>query len=672
MDSLRDNLPVIATSAKDVANQIGGAGQTAQHQLDELVSGFERLNDFGAASERQVVSLRKRVDEALAEFATRGEQMGDLTEARFAALNAESEGFRSALDSREVEALASIRTRMQALRDELHEAGETAAEAAAGALTDQSERIDALRADSARIAADLREAEDAALTHWRSQIETLQTRLEDAIAQVTELDRRATDAANAKLGLLRDEAIAIDEKLDERDRAFKAALGERRDALEAAEIESTERMETRLAALDAALAAHREGHIAHLETLRERTAQIENRFAALAGEIDTAAAQGGEAGDLVAIAIAGLSEKLAESREALDGTDMAVAALTDSSVRLLELIQASAKHSRDDLPAAMVASEERLVAIEGRAEAIKALLDEARGAGDGVAHSMAAAGERSRDAMGEVEDFQSRFGETTAAQADAIERLRAGVAALGEESRTLAGEAQDELRSAIAALEDSARQALAAIETDQAERIGKIADTIGTKSGEAIDRAVEEHSAEALARLDEATRQTTATAREATVQLRDQLAKVNELTGNLETRIARARERAEEEVDNDFSRRVALITESLNSNAIDISKAFSVEVADTSWASYLRGDRGIFTRRAVRLIDNVEAREIADLYGADPDFREHVSRYIHDFEAMLRTMLSTRDGNALSVTVLSSDMGKLYVALAQAIERLRN
>ena len=31
----------------------------------------------------------------------------------------------------------------------------------------------------------------------------------------------------------------------------------------------------------------------------------------------------------------------------------------------------------------------------------------------------------------------------------------------------------------------------------------------------------------------------------------------------------------------------------------------------------------------------------------------------------------TRDGHALSVTLLSSDMGKLYVALAQAIERLR-
>ncbi len=154
--------------------------------------------------------------------------------------------------------------------------------------------------------------------------------------------------------------------------------------------------------------------------------------------------------------------------------------------------------------------------------------------------------------------------------------------------------------------------------------------------------------------------------------MRDQLAKVNELAGNLESRVARAREQAEEQVNNDFARRVALITESLNSSAIDIAKAMSNEVTDTAWAAYLRGDRGIFTRRAVRLLDNQEAREIAEhLRRATHDFREHVNRYIHDFEAMLRTMLSTRDGNALGVTLLSSDMGKLYVALAQAIERLR-
>src|SRR5690606_3111696 len=123
----------------------------------------------------------------------------------------------------------------------------------------------------------------------------------------------------------------------------------------------------------------------------------------------------------------------------------------------------------------------------------------------------------------------------------------------------------------------------------------------------------------------------------------------------------------EEQVDHDFTRRMALITESLNSSAIDLSKAFANDVTDTAWASYLRGDRGIFARRAVRLLDNQEARAIAEIYEDDGDFRETVNRYIHDFEAMLRSVLSTRDGNAMAVTLLSSDVGKLYVSLAQAI-----
>ena len=135
--------------------------------------------------------------------------------------------------------------------------------------------------------------------------------------------------------------------------------------------------------------------------------------------------------------------------------------------------------------------------------------------------------------------------------------------------------------------------------------------------------------------------------------------------------MAEARAGAEERLDNDFARRAATITDALNSAAIDITTALASDVADTSWAAYLRGDRGIFTRRSVRLLDNGDAKSVLALYEGEPVFADAVNRYIHDFEGLLRQLLATRDGHALSVTLLSSDKGKLYVALAQAIERLR-
>jgi hypothetical protein len=38
---------------------------------------------------------------------------------------------------------------------------------------------------------------------------------------------------------------------------------------------------------------------------------------------------------------------------------------------------------------------------------------------------------------------------------------------------------------------------------------------------------------------------------------------------------------------------------------------------------------------------------------------------------MLRRVLAERDGGAIAVTLMSSDVGKLYAALAQAVDRRR-
>jgi len=119
MSELRDNLPVIANSARDVTNQIGGAGRSAKAQLADLVAGFERLNEFGQASERQVLSLRERIDGALEDLNAFSETMDANNAARNAALREEAEAAHAELAAREAEILDAIRARGNPLREEL-------------------------------------------------------------------------------------------------------------------------------------------------------------------------------------------------------------------------------------------------------------------------------------------------------------------------------------------------------------------------------------------------------------------------------------------------------------------------------------------------------------------------------------------------------------------------
>ena len=118
MGRLRGELPVISNSARDVASQIGHAGNTAQGQLDELVSGFRRLNEFGEASERQVAVLRDKIEAALANFEAQAAQLEEIARHRFAALDERSQAFRAELDGHEVEALAALRRRADRLGEE--------------------------------------------------------------------------------------------------------------------------------------------------------------------------------------------------------------------------------------------------------------------------------------------------------------------------------------------------------------------------------------------------------------------------------------------------------------------------------------------------------------------------------------------------------------------------
>ena len=258
-----------------------------------------------------------------------------------------------------------------------------------------------------------------------------------------------------------------------------------------------------------------------------------------------------------------------------------------------------------------------------------------------------------------------------AARHDQVDALGSSLRQTQSLLQEMSDEANGQLVTALLRVRESTRAAAESSRKILDDELAHIAEQLTEQNRTALANALDAQVASMNAAVQEAIERNVELSEAATGLVVKQLAELGEMTTTLEGRIADSKNSFESVQDDSFARRMVLLTESLNSTAIDVTKILSNDITDTAWASYLKGDRGVFTRRAVRLIDSKEAKIIANHYGNDSEFREHVNRYVHDFEGIMRLLLSTRDGNAIGVTLLSSDIGKLYVALAQAIERLR-
>ena len=166
MEMLRGQLPGIVVTASEVTKNIANAGRTAHLQLEDMVAGFHRLNEFGLASGQQVHSIRAAVAAAADELGNQLQQLGEITERRFVALVQESETHRQRLEQDELLAITALRNKASAIAEEVA-ALRTASELAeTQGLEALRLRLSTLRDDSARISSYLTEYEANALSSW--------------------------------------------------------------------------------------------------------------------------------------------------------------------------------------------------------------------------------------------------------------------------------------------------------------------------------------------------------------------------------------------------------------------------------------------------------------------------------------------------------------------------
>jgi hypothetical protein len=109
--------------------------------------------------------------------------------------------------------------------------------------------------------------------------------------------------------------------------------------------------------------------------------------------------------------------------------------------------------------------------------------------------------------------------------------------------------------------------------------------------------------------------------------------------------------------------------ESLDTLSVDIARMIDQDTAAELWERYKRGERGVFTKRLYTLQGQKAFDEIRTKYRTDPEFRQTVEHYIHEFERLLEDVSRGDRGTAVVRNYLTSDTGKVYTMLAHAAGR---
>jgi hypothetical protein len=109
--------------------------------------------------------------------------------------------------------------------------------------------------------------------------------------------------------------------------------------------------------------------------------------------------------------------------------------------------------------------------------------------------------------------------------------------------------------------------------------------------------------------------------------------------------------------------------DSLDSLAVDVARMIDNDAAAELWERYKRGERGVFNKRLYTAQGQKAFDEIRRKYRADPEFRQTVEQYIHEFERLLEEVSRGDRGATVVRNYLTSDTGKVYTLLAHAAGR---
>lgn len=507
--------------------------------------------------------------------------------------------------------------------DALSTRGTGAAESLARTLTDLEASAEKGRTQS-----------EAGMRAIRAEADTLFELLENTLVAKREAMARQSEAVSAQMaeGWQKFESMA---------NAASAQLADRLDTLG----RQAEAIESRLkaqGALTETLATSGERAFklldARLQHSQETTSSTLDRLAGRIQEVNTDLGR--------------LAQPLKETQGAAQELEAAVKRLREGAMQTVDVLG-------ETLPARTVDAGRAAETLTADLTALAAVIDRAHDRAAALATPI-------RESRAAIEEASEGY----AAQRAAIEAASQALVVELQQARTLIGEVEEQTRDTSLAAATRLVEAMTRVREVATQTTGtmrEMLDGVLAEAREALadaaDEAMRRSYAEPIAARAREAEAAASAAAERTAQSMAALANTLKL---LEDRSTDRVHQFEEARQADLLAAATLLTDRLSEASVSIASALGKPMDDADWAQWRRGERGLFNRRTLALLDRREARELKDLIASDPEFARSARDYTAAFDALVRRFEA--QAPVLATALQSSDQGRLAAALSEALE----
>ena len=652
---LRDAGAVNAARAAIADARASQAAEWLEHSAESLT----RLEEQLAAATARMAEMEAPVashSSAIAGVASALDSANDRLSATVAKAVSASTDFAGAVPvaSSQAEALSELMTRVDnQLRSQLAEtetllaslytrASEAEAEARAAAQASRGE-INAL----AQASQSGLEAMASAAAQVREAVETpigaLNAAIDDAFTRTSLSVEQTRDAVHAQTS------------------AMLASVDQARTALAHIGGEGARELDERLANLQllaSKIEVSGRNAAALVDELGSRVESLETRLAAAIAN-NSEALSGLDARLAAAnVTVAGFTAPLGDADAALAAVQLRLEAMDSEAGRTIALFEAQ-------LPA----GESQVSALRGQIAGLEAQLANIKEQAATLAEPLETSSATLNDASNRLTSARETLTATTDELADAIARAQEQMRAMEDDTSRLSLTASGDLIETFARVREVADNAAGAMRTALAGVI--------LEAEEALDRAAISRTEAAFAapirdrieELMELQGRAGESAQAAAERVAQRLVGLARTLSDVEAHVDAVETRAEVRIRNALGRRANGLIDSLQSSAIDLAKLLDYDIDDKTWADYAAGDASAVARRLAHGLDSGAGRQFVRHYTHDAEFRAEASRYLQEFESLVADVVPERGGEALGATLLSSTLGKLYLAIGQAAGR---